>query len=223
MIDKVSLLERLRKNLHKDTISFVQIGASDGDSNDIAKHIIEEEDRGIFVEPCLSSFNKLVVNKKNFFNCLFLNAAILPEDIGCELEINILSDDELQQGSSLISDLPSSYRKIKTQAVKTVSLKTFIEKYEIRDIDIFFCDTEGLDHILIQKLLTIIQPKILTFESFYWLNEEKETILSGNFKMTIPSRQTIKNMLSQNKYEYIDFNDSDIDNSEDIIAWKNNE
>lgn len=219
-MNKVTLLEELRKNLNKDNMFFVQIGASDGDANDIAKHIIEKEDRGIFVEPCLSSFNKLVSNKKDFSNCLFLNAAILPEDIGCELEINILSDDELQQGSSLISDLPSSYRKIKTQAVKTVSLKTFIERYEIRDIDIFFCDTEGLDHILIQKLLTIIQPKILTFESFYWLNEEKETILSSNFKMTIPSRQTIKNILSQNKYQYIDFNDSNIDKSEDIIAWK---
>ena len=219
-MDKVSLLEKLRKNLNKDTIFFVQIGASDGDANDIAKHIIKEEDRGIFIEPCLSSFDKLVFNKKNFLNCLFLNVAILPEDIGCELEINILSDDELQQGSSLIEDLPSSYRKIKTQPVKTVSLKTLIERYEIGDIDIFFCDTEGLDHILIQKLLTITQPKILIFESFSWLNEEKETILSSNFKITIPSRQTIKNILSQNKYQYIDFNDSDIDKSEDIIAWK---
>ena len=62
--------------------------------------------------------------------------------------------------------------------------------------------------------------KILIFESFSWLNEEKETILSSNFKITIPSRQTIKNILSQNKYQYIDFNDSDIDKSEDIIAWK---
>ena len=217
---KIALLQELRKKLLKDNIYFVQIGASDGDTNDIAKHIIKKEDRGIFVEPCLSSFDKLVSNKKNFSDCFFLNAAILPEDIGCDLEINILSDDELQQGSSLIADLPTAYRKIKTQLVKTVSLKSFLERYNIRDIDIFFCDTEGLDHVLIQKLLTITQPKILIFESFFWLNEEKETILSNSFKVTIPSRQTIKNILSQNKYQYIDFNDTSIDKSEDIVAWK---
>ena len=222
-MDKVSLLRALRKKLNKDTIFFVQIGSSDGDTNDIAKHIIKEEDIGIFVEPCLFSFDKLVSNKKKILHCLFLNAAILPEDIGCELEINILSDDELQQGSSLITSLPSSYRNIHSQSVKTLSLKTFIEKYNIRDIDIFFCDTEGLDHILIQKLLTITQPKILIFESFVWLNEEQETVLSNGFKITIPSRQKIKNILSQHKYQYIDFNDTNIDQSEDIIAWKHNE
>ena len=220
-MDKIALLKELRDSLEKDSIFFVQIGASDGDANDIAKNIIKEKDEGIFIEPCLSSFNKLISNKKNFSNCLFLNAAILPEDIGCELEINILSDDELEQGSSLITELPSSYRKIKTQLVKTLSLKTFIETYNITNIDMFFCDTEGLDHILIQKLLTIIKPKILIFESFFWLNEEKETILSNNAKITIPSRRAIKDILSKNQYKYIDFNDNIIDKSEDIIAWQN--
>lgn len=219
-MDKISLAKKLREDLNKETIFFIQLGASDGTTNDIAKYIIKKEDKGIFVEPCLSSFDKLVSNKKNFLNCLFLNEAVLPEDIGCELEINILSDDELQQGSSLISDLPSSYRKIKTQSVKTVSLKDFLERYSIKNIDIFFCDTEGLDHVLIQKLLTIIHPKILIFESFFWLNKEKETVFSNNVKITIPSRETIKNILSQNKYQYIDFNDVDKDKSEDIFAWK---
>jgi FkbM family methyltransferase len=218
---KTALLKELRDSLSKDSIFFVQIGASDGDANDIAKNIIREKDEGIFIEPCLSSFNKLVSNKKNFSNCLFLNAAILPEDIGYELEINILSDDELEQGSSLITELPSSYRKIKTQLVKTLSLKAFIETYNITNIDMFFCDTEGLDHILVQKLLTIIKPKILIFESFFWLDEEKETTLSNNLKITIPSRQTIKEILSKNQYKYIDFNDNIIDKSEDIIAWQN--
>jgi len=220
-MDKITLLKELRKDLGKDSIFFVQIGASDGDSYDIAKYIIEEKDKGIFVEPCLYSFNKLVSNKKKFLDCLFLNVAVLPEDIKCELEINILSNDELEQGSSLIAELPSSYRKIKTQLVKTLSLKTFIETYDITNIDMFFCDTEGLDHVLVQKLLTIIKPKILIFESFFWLNEEKETSLSNNVKITIPSRQRIKEILSKNQYKYIDFNDNILDKSEDIIAWQN--
>ena len=162
----------------------------------------------------------MISNKKNFLNCEFLNKAIFPEDVEDELQINILSNDELEQGSSFITELPSSYRRIGSRAVETISLKTFIETYNIIDIDIFFCDTEGLDHILVQKLLTIIHPKILVFESFSWLNDEKESVLSNNLKITIPSRQTIKDLLSKNKYQYIDFNNVDIDISNDIIAWK---
>ena len=192
---KIALLQELRKKLLKDNIYFVQIGASDGDTNDIAKHILNEKDTGIFIEPCEVSFNKLLLNKSKFIYCLFLNIAIIPENISKLLDINILSDDDLQQGSSLISELPSSHRKIKTKSVKTLPLKTFIEEYNITDIDMFFCDTEGMDHILVEKLLTIVQPKILVFESFHWLNNDKQFILSNNVQITIPSRDKIKNTL----------------------------
>jgi FkbM family methyltransferase len=220
-MDKITLLKKLRNDLGKDSIAFVQIGASDGDAYDIAKYIIQEKDRGIFVEPSIHSFNKLIANKKNFLNCTFVNKAIFPEDVEEDLEINILSDDELEQGSSFISELPSSFRRIKSRTTKTISLKNFIETYDITDIDMFFCDTEGLDHLLVQKLLTITHPKVLIFESFSWLNDEKETVLSNNLKITIPSRQTIKDLLSKNNYEYIDFNNVTTDKSDDIIAWKN--
>ena len=46
-MDKISLLKKLRNDLGKDSIFFVQIGASDGDVYDIAKYIIEERDSGI--------------------------------------------------------------------------------------------------------------------------------------------------------------------------------
>lgn len=47
-MDKISLLQELRKKLIKDNIYFVQIGASDGDTNDIAKHILNEKDMVLF-------------------------------------------------------------------------------------------------------------------------------------------------------------------------------
>ena len=78
---KIALLQELRKKLLKDNIYFVQIGASDGDTNDIAKHILNEKDTGIFIEPCEVSFNKLLLNKSKFIYCLFLNIAIIPENI----------------------------------------------------------------------------------------------------------------------------------------------
>jgi hypothetical protein len=221
-MDKISLLQRLRQSLAKDSIYFIQLGASDGETNDIAKFIIQKKDQGIFIEPSLYSFNKLISNKKQFLHCTFLNLAITPEDIQSELQLNILSEDNLQQGSSLISELPSSYRIIKNDTIKTISIKNLIDTYNVNNIDMFFCDTEGLDHLLVQKLLTIIQPKILIFESFFWMNNDKQITLSNNLVLNIPSRDNIKQILTQNYYNYIDFNDSVDDKSEDIIAWKNN-
>jgi FkbM family methyltransferase len=218
-MNKISLLQELRQKLSKDSIYFIQVGASDGDTNDIAKFIIQEQDKGIFIEPSLYSFNKLIFNKKQFLYCTFLNLAITPEDIQSEVKLSILSEDELEQGSSLISELPTSYRIIKNNTIKTMSIKNLIDTYNINNIDMFFCDTEGMDHLLIQKLLTIIQPKILIFESFFWMNNDKEVTLSNDIVLNIPSRNNIKQILIQNHYDYIDFNDSVDDKSEDIIAW----
>ena len=221
-MNKITLLQKLRQNFSKDHIYFIQVGSSDGETNDIAKFILKEHDYGIFIEPSLYSFNKLVFNKKNFLNSIFLNLAIIPEDISSELQLYILSQDELQQGSSLISELPSSYRIIENNFTKTISIKHLIDSYHVNHIDMFFCDAEGMDHIIIQKLLTIIEPKVLIFESFFWMNNDKKITLSNDLVLNIPSRNNIKQILRKNNYNYIDFNDSIKDKSEDIIAWKNN-
>lgn len=220
-MNKISLIKKLRENLIKDSIYFVQIGANDGDTNDIAKHIIDKKDAGIFIEPSDLAFNKLVLNKSEFVNCLFLNIAIVPENISKSLNIHILSDDDMQQGSSLFDSLPSSHRAISNKTVNLLSIQELISKYSIDHIDIVFCDTEGTDHALIQKLLDILQPNILVFESFDWLNNDQQFVLSNGMQISIPSKHKIKNILLQNDYSYIDFNNVIEDKSEDIVAWKN--
>lgn len=221
-MNKNNKLNILRNKLNQTNISFIQIGSNDGITNDVANNILTHNDQGIFIEPCRIPFEKLLYNKKDFNNSLFLNLAIVPEIMAHKnCTLNLLSDDPLNQGASILDNIPSSYRKVKSTDTQVMSISKLIDNYDIKELDIFFCDAEGLDHILISELLNYIQPKILFFESFFWLNQDLKINIDSMANLIIPSRSTIKQILKQYNYSYIDFNDEINENkSEDIVAWK---
>lgn len=211
----LDILREYTEKLRPGNVSFLQIGANDGVSYDFANHVIHSSDRGIFVEPCRLPFEKLLQNKKTYTNSVFCNFAIIPSNLPLLNTVTVLSEDEFQGGSSLFSNLPTQHRTINTESIQSVHLSTFLKEYNIKELDIFFCDTEGLDHVLVLELINILTPKILIFESFSWL-KESELILHNKTSVTVPSKEKVYDVLREKGYKIFDC--MELCNDENSIA-----
>lgn len=220
--DIIEHVLNLRQSLNQTNITFLQVGANDGDYFDIAKYVISIDDTGIYLEPCVSSFNKLCKNRQKHRNKKFLNAALIPQTLAGSLnKLHYISDDEPNGGASLLSDHPNAHRVYYTETINTISVPQLLSQYSITHLDFFFCDTEGMDHLIVQELLQYIHPKVLLFESFHWLNNSKN-IIQDQVNISIPSRDEIKKYLCQNNYLFVDFNECKFNPSENILAYQSN-
>lgn len=212
----VDYLTEFRKSLNKENISFVQIGASDGIVYDYANIILKNTDEGYFIEPLPIAFSSLLENKKSFKKCKFLKFALLPNQLSHVSKMNLI-DQEFSQGASVLNGLQSSSRTISLIDVETMSVQKFIFDNNIKEIDMLFCDTEGLDHLLILSFLKYIKPKILFFESFFMFNTEKILYTHTNEEVKIPSTLEVLEILKNEGYNTISLR-----SQENIIAVLNN-
>lgn len=143
MIKQIQKLQKLRKNTFNSCcLNIIQIGANDGETNDIATHIIKPDDNVIYIEPCKNTFKLLLQNKQTYSKSIFLNLAIVP-DLLIDSQINLLNQDPLNQGASFIDNLPNAYRQINTLSTQKMTILNFLNKYNINNIDIFFVMRKG--------------------------------------------------------------------------------
>lgn len=221
--DLLKNLKGLIKNkFNKDSIRFIQIGANDGVTNDVASHVLETTDNGIFIEPMEGAFNLLLENKKNFINSSFLKLALLPEILKDNNKMNLLSQDELRQGSSFLNlnqvITPYSERIIDQIEVETITVENLINEHNIVDLDFLFCDVEGIDSLIVDNFLEKIKPEVMFFESCgWWCNEDIQIQVTNNNIVSIPSRHKFKLKLESLGYYVIDFTDKD---GRDVVAFK---
>jgi hypothetical protein len=222
-LHKLSPLEVLKitkKNINKESITFVQIGVNDGVSYDIANEILTTEDIGFFVEPIDSTFNTMCINKSDFKKCLFVKKAILPESLKFINKINLLSDDNANLGASF-----GKFNKDRVSeqiSVDTITVSDFLEEYKITNLDYLFCDAESIDHLIILDFLNYITPNVLFFETCWWCNEEVSLEISNGDIIKIPSREYMKKKLTEKGYVVIDYWENVLHKREDIIAIKLN-
>lgn len=222
-IDKIDLLkslkEKIKKEYNKKNITFIQIGVNDGITNDIATHVIETIDSGIFIEPIKNTYDIMVSNKKNFKNSLFMNVAILPSILGENNKMNLLSYDPLNQGSSFIN--VNSERIIDQIEVSVISVNNLLNQHKINNLDILFCDAEGIDFLIIDDFLEYIKPEVMFFETCnWWCNEDTEIRSSNGLMVPIPSRKSFKLKLENLDYYVIDYYENNVNKSQDMIAIK---
>ena len=213
------LLNICRVKLNKDSVSFIQIGANDGVENDLANLVLNENDNGYFFEPIDVPFNLLIKNKSNFKNCKFLKKAILPEILKENNLMSNLSDDEKHQGSSFTNI--NSFRHIENVKVDCITISNFIKEYNIFDIDFLFCDSEGIDNLIVKEFLDFIKPNIILFETADWSERDANLITQEGNSIIVSSNDSIKNILQSLSYTVIDFSKKpDKFKSNNIVAIK---
>jgi hypothetical protein len=212
------LLLSIRNVLSNKQITFIQVGVNDGIAHDIAVDILREDDKGVFIEPMEQPFNKMLINKSNFKYSNFLKKAVLPKNLKIP-KMNLLSEDPSFEGVTF-SNL-NSHRIIGSIDVETITPKKIIEDYNISELDFLFCDAEQMDHLIILDFLEEIIPNVLFFETCWWCTNDFELELSDGNKVTVPSREKIKERLESLGYVVINYWESEVNRREDILAIQN--
>ena len=184
----------------KNKVRFIQIGASDGITNDpLHPLVVQYRDKleGVGVEPIPDVFETLRETYKNYPEIQLENAAISDEGKDLILYKPIDSADRsASQKASLTKDMVSKHgctsQEIEEIKVKGISFKELVKKYNFSEleIDLLIIDAEGNDtKILISVFESGYFPKMIQYESLH-LNKEE--------------RQTSRQLLSQNEYDYIE-------------------
>ena len=167
----ISLYNRNKKG----NVSFIQIGAMDGVKHDeLYSYVTNNNWTGYLVEPLPDMFEKLVENYKEEVGLVFENVAIFESDgetnihrVPMEVIQNEIVPDWAEGCTTLV---PESHIKDITpymieQKVKTLTLKSLIEKHSIEKIDFIQIDTEGYDfEIFMQLKEAQLFPELLKIE-----------------------------------------------------------
>lgn len=188
------LLKKYIQDLLEDNSVFVSIGANDGVFVDeiFQSNLLNMNWTIYLIEPVYQTYQKLISNynryyPNNKFN--FINIAINTYD-GDGFLITNNNDDSF--------GLCSFFRAETTQSVKIPvicsTFKSFINKYQISNIDFLKIDTEGMDYEIVkQSLLSKIYPKIILLE---------------NIGISNSSVTTFEDMIKQTQDNYVLIHDT---------------
>jgi len=223
MIEKLSpheLLLKAKQRLNKQDITFIEIGVNDGITNDVANLVLTPNDKGYFIEPIKETFDIMCTNKEAFKNCSFIQKAIVPECLKHVNRMNVLSEDAMNQGASIANF--NKHRITNQVIIDTVTVEDFIKTNAIQELDFLFCDAESIDHLIILDFIRFIEPKIMFFETGWWLDNDSKLDTTDGNHVIIPSRSKIKQILNERNYYVIDYWTDEYNKREDIIAIKNN-
>jgi FkbM family methyltransferase len=164
--------------VHK-TLSFVQIGASDGKMIDpIYQFNVANKDvvSGFVLEPLPDIFEKLVENYKCCHNIKPVNLAI--HSTQSEMILHRVKPERASEVPALARGIASfdgdHWKKtalvpsadfMEQVKVKCVSFSEFLKINSIKKFDLLLLDTEGYDYeILLSIDFSIVKPRIIRFE-----------------------------------------------------------
>ncbi len=161
----------------KNKISFIQVGAYDGVSNDPVFYFIKTYNwKGVLIEPVQYIYQKLQETYKGIDGLHFENVGIA--DRTGEMDFYSLpksfsEPDWLQQLGTFdkhsiefnLATLPDLIPQIETKKIKAVRLTDILEKYKIEVLDVLAIDAEGYEYNILKSLPEIKQqPRIILFE-----------------------------------------------------------
>lgn len=190
----------------QDKISFVQIGASDGVTNDPLYPLLStygNQLEGVCVEPLPDSFEKLKKNYRNYPNIDVENAVINDQSNDLTLYRPIdQNNKDFSQKSSLRKEIVAKHgfseSQIQTIKVKGLSFGELIEKYHpSKSIDLLVVDTEGSDAEIVKSAFASqCYPKIIYYEHIHLEKEARENIRKLLFENNYSFTETPKDTLA---------------------------
>jgi FkbM family methyltransferase len=161
------------KNLSTD-IRFVQVGASDGQTNDPLCHLIQRYGlKGLFVEPIPTALSKLRKYYDGVDGLFFANVAIAPSDGELDLFVPSGYEENLNrsQKASIDSRMPRKHFQrcgMESIRVQGVTFETLLRQYSINAFEILLIDTEGYDFEVLKQVFSLkITPSVIYFESLH--------------------------------------------------------
>jgi len=184
----------------KGNLFFLEVGAMDGVNHDeLHKHIIKNDWSGVLVEPVKDMFAKLKETYKDKTKLKFENSAVTyTNGTGkiTRIPIDKVNKECPYWADGLSTLLPEShiisqYEELKNNSIEetvdTIDVKTLIDKYDIKNIDILQIDAEGFDKIIFDKIWENgFRPYIIYLE-----------VVHMNFKDV----QNITHLLKNHDYE----------------------
>lgn len=193
-------LKGLFEKLSKEKVSFIQIGANDGLTNDkLRDSILKYQWEGILVEPVPYVFRRLLQNYKGVHGLIFENCAI-SETSGKMMFYSIDEYDE--QGRSVFEDfddykidqlgsfdrktlLKHSYmhrdfeKLINEIEVPCLTFHDLVEKYKVEKLELLLVDAEGYDHKIIHSInFDKISPRVIIFEHHHLNKNDYRKVLT---------------------------------------------
>ncbi len=187
----VHFLLRRASRARGSAFTVVQIGAKDGIHTDPISSLVRELGwAGVLVEPNPHNFLLLQEHYRAFPQIKLENAAIAAEDGTVQLyrpkELLDGSHNPLKGKDSLH---PESFSKYSWMAenwadlvepieVPALCLDSLFEKYSLREIHFFVCDTEGHDKVILDQLdLSRFAPSFIQFEFVHLGSQEVATLV----------------------------------------------
>ena len=167
--------------------SILQIGANDGVSFDELNYFIKKfKIKSLLVEPIKENF---ILLKKNYQNFEFIKLENLAISVNNELShLYKVKPEFIKNYDKHIPAIPSfdiqhlinhgvKKNHIMKEKINSISIKDLFNKYEIRELDLFYLDAEGYDgRIVYDFLLNIEIRPLIIFEYVHIENNLLEKI-----------------------------------------------
>ena len=178
--------------------SIVQIGANDGERFDELEEFINKyKIQSVLVEPIRSNFEKLKVKYCDTDFVKLENSAILiNEQVSYLYKVDnkyLIHYDKHVPGITSFDKnhlLKHGVKKkhIIKEKVNSININELLNKYNIKNLDLFYIDAEGYDgKIVIDFLMNTTLKPIIIFEYIHINNEIFETLLltlnKANYKI----------------------------------------
>ena len=164
----------------------VQVGASDGISNDPLHSVIDRHKlSGLLVEPEPLSFSELQRNYANSKNVVLENCAVSSTSGQLKMYRCAGEDGRLLNKRQLttcqIEHLLAhgvKENEIETITVPCLTFGDLKRKHNIHRIDVLQVDVEGNDDIVVRAALSLIPlPRVIHFEHFHIPSDRKNNLL----------------------------------------------
>ena len=152
-------------------LKFLQIGAMDGVSHDdLNSYIMCFDWEGVLVEPLTDMFEKLVDNYSQKYGLEFECAAITEQD-GEDYIHRVPpgtegAPDWADGCSTLTPEKHIDYivPMMVKEKIRTVTLKSLVEKHNLHDVDFVQIDTEGYDFKIFMQMDGVVNPSLIKVE-----------------------------------------------------------
>jgi FkbM family methyltransferase len=152
-------------------LKFLQIGAMDGIKHDDLNSYINCFDwKGVLVEPLPDMFEKLVNNYSEKYGLQFECAAITEKD-GEDYIHRVPpgtegAPDWADGCSTLAPEKHIDYivPMMVKEKIRTMTLKSLVEKHNLHDVDFVQIDTEGYDFKIFMQMDGVVNPDLMKIE-----------------------------------------------------------